>query len=81
MWCEARMAGYGPWVMLCIFMAGALGGCTELKPLKPMNAPTQATPEQAAERDRESPTPRSCRHVRRGRISNSVWSISMMKAR
>ncbi|MDR4462779.1 MAG: hypothetical protein MRJ66_00805 [Nitrospira sp.] len=58
MWCEARMAGHGPWVMLCIFMAGALGGCTELKPLKPMNAPTQATPEQAAERDRESPTPK-----------------------
>lgn len=55
---EARMAGHGLHVILCVFVAILLGACTELKPIKPMDPPTQAPPEQAAERDRESPPPK-----------------------
>jgi hypothetical protein len=58
MWLEARIAGHSLLVMLCVSVAAALGGCSELKPMKPMEPPTQATPEQAAERERESPAPK-----------------------
>jgi hypothetical protein len=55
---ETRRDGRGPRVMLCVIVAVLLGACAGLKPLKPMTPPTQATPEQAAERDRESPAPK-----------------------
>ena len=52
---EARRNGRGLHVILCALAVALLGACAELKPQKPMDSPTQATPEQAAERDRESP--------------------------
>ncbi|MDH5348911.1 MAG: hypothetical protein OEW13_13510, partial [Nitrospira sp.] len=55
---EARVDGRGLRVILCVLVGGLLGACAELKPMKPTDAPTQATPEQAAERNRESPTPK-----------------------
>ncbi len=55
---EARKAEHGLRVILCVFVTVLLGACAELKPIKPMDPPTQATPEQAAERDRESPPPK-----------------------
>lgn len=55
---ETRKNGRGLHVMLCLFTAIGIEACAELKQLKPMEPPTRATPEQAAERDRESPTPK-----------------------
>ena len=44
---------------LCLFLAASLGACTQLKPgSSQMTPPTQATSEQAAERERESPPPK-----------------------
>jgi hypothetical protein len=45
------------WV-LCMFLSASLGACAELKSVNPLNPPTQATPEQATERDRESQPPK-----------------------
>ncbi|NGZ98345.1 MAG: hypothetical protein CV089_19840 [Nitrospira sp. WS110] len=55
---ETRRDGRGFHVILCVFATIVLGACAELKPMKPMEPPTQATPEQAAERERESPAPK-----------------------
>ncbi|MDH5318306.1 MAG: hypothetical protein OEW14_08110 [Nitrospira sp.] len=55
---ETRKNGRGLRVMLCVFVAIGLEACAELRPMKPMEPPTQATPEQAAERERESPAPK-----------------------
>lgn len=55
---ETGRDGRGLQVILCVSMAALLGACADLKPIKPMNPPTQATAEQAAERDRESPAPK-----------------------
>ena len=55
---ETRKNGRGLRVMLCVFVAIGLEACAELKPMKPTEPPTQATPEQAAERERESPAPK-----------------------
>ena len=55
---ETRKNGCGLRVMLCVFVAIGLEACAELRPMKPMEPPTQATPEQAAERERESPAPK-----------------------
>jgi hypothetical protein len=52
---EARMDGRGLRLILCVLVGGLLGACGELKPMKPKDLPTQATPQQAAERNRESP--------------------------
>ena len=52
---EARMNGRSLRVILCVLVGGLLGACGELKPIKPNAPPTQATPQQAAERNRESP--------------------------
>jgi hypothetical protein len=46
-------------VALCLVMAFAWGGCAELRSTSAANPPTQATPEQAAERDRESQPPKA----------------------
>jgi hypothetical protein len=52
---EARMDGRGLRLILCVLAGGLLGACGELKPMKPKDPPTQATPQQATERNRESP--------------------------
>jgi hypothetical protein len=41
-----------------MFMATSLGACAQLKSVNPLSPPTQATPEQAAERERESQPPK-----------------------
>ncbi len=43
---------------LSLVLATMMGACAQLKPSSTLLPPTQATPEQAAERDRESPTPK-----------------------
>lgn len=50
--------GYGPKLTLCVCLAALLGACTQLKPVTPLHPPIQATPEQAAERDRENQPPK-----------------------
>ena len=45
-------------VALCMLLAAMMGACAQLKTASPLGPPTPATPEQAAERDRESPTPK-----------------------
>ncbi|MBK9305627.1 MAG: hypothetical protein IPM58_00670 [Nitrospira sp.] len=55
---ETPQDGRGFHVILCVFTAIVLGACAELKPMKPVEPPTQATSEQAAERERESPAPK-----------------------
>ncbi len=55
---EARMDGRGLRVILCVLVGGLLSACAELKPVKPKDPPTQATPQQVAERNRESPSPK-----------------------
>jgi len=52
---EARLNGRSLRVILCVLVGGLVGACGELKPIKPNAPPTQATPQQAAERNRESP--------------------------
>lgn len=52
---EARMDGRGLRLIICVLVGGLLGACGELKPMKPKDPPTQATPQQATERNRESP--------------------------
>jgi hypothetical protein len=42
-----------------VFLAASVGACAQLKkPVNPLSPPTQATPEQATERDRESQPPK-----------------------
>ncbi|MFY4727462.1 hypothetical protein [Nitrospira sp. BLG_2] len=51
--------GHGLKVALCMVMATVLGACAQLKSgSSQMTPPTQATPEQAAERERESQPPK-----------------------
>ena len=50
--------GQGLSVVLSVFLVASLGACVQLKSLKPLSPPTQATPEQATERDRESQPPK-----------------------
>lgn len=42
----------------CVALAAFLGACGQLKPVNPLIPPTQATPEQSAERERESQPPK-----------------------
>ncbi len=44
---------------LSLLFAASVGGCAQLKPLPTLAPPTQATPEQAAERERESLPPKA----------------------
>ncbi|MBX3325192.1 MAG: hypothetical protein KF682_04775 [Nitrospira sp.] len=44
---------------LCLILAATLGGCAQLKSAHTLSTPTQATPEQAAERERESQLPKA----------------------
>src|SRR5574337_1650609 len=39
---------------LCMVLGALLGACAQHKPVNPLNPPTQATPEQSAERERDS---------------------------
>ncbi|MDF0673031.1 MAG: hypothetical protein P0120_01635 [Nitrospira sp.] len=67
-----QVNGHGLKPALCVFLVASLGACAQLKPVTPLSPPTQATPEQAAERDRENqpskvvqvrpnvPTPHQC---------------------
>lgn len=57
-----QVDGHGLRVALCVFLAASVGACTQLKSKissnSPMAPPTQATPEQAAERERHSQPPK-----------------------
>lgn len=54
-----QMNGRGCYLMLCLIMATTMGACAELKSSHTLAPPTQATPEQAAERERDSQSPKA----------------------
>ena len=53
-----QVNGHGLKPTLCVFLAASLGACAQLKPVTPLSPPTQATPEQATERDQENQPPK-----------------------
>jgi len=53
------MNGRGSCLVLCLILAGSIGACAQFKSTHTLAAPTQATPEQAAERERESQSPKA----------------------
>lgn len=53
-----RINGHGLKLAFYLGLVTSVGACAQLKPTNPLNLPTQATPEQASERDRESQPPK-----------------------
>ncbi|HEX6728198.1 MAG TPA: hypothetical protein VF078_12670, partial [Nitrospira sp.] len=53
-----QVNGRGLRVVLCMFLAASLGACAKFKPVNPLSPPTQATPEQTTERERENQPPK-----------------------
>ncbi len=53
-----QVKGHGFKVALCVFLTALLGACAQMKPVSPLGPPTQATPEQVTERERENQPPK-----------------------
>ena len=63
-----QVNGCGLRLTLCMFLAGSLGACAQLKSgSSQMPPPTQASPEQSAERERESQPPKDVQARPNGR--------------
>lgn len=54
-----QMNGRGWYLAFCLILTVTLGACAQLKSSPTLAAPTQATPEQVAERERESQPPKA----------------------
>ncbi|TKB62671.1 MAG: hypothetical protein E8D48_07805 [Nitrospira sp.] len=53
-----HVTGHGFKMALCACLTVLLGACAQMKPVSPLGPPTQATPEQVTERERENQPPK-----------------------